>query len=190
MNWWLSLIIHEASSANVAVLKANPAMGEPIDPINVLSSEMAECLDAIERGVWGTPCTLVLLDGSSYPVTLAWENPRYSDAGSWINPDVVAFLAECPSRMPAQFARLVHEAGESGMGYHIYIVRLSDGNSFVHTAGNLGIDLLDLPPGYTSRDVIGVEPHSGRKRVEREGYRFVAEWASLEYARNPPKIPR
>ena len=158
-------------------------MDELTSPINTLSPELAERLDAIEPGVWGTPCAIVLCDGSSYAEALAWENPRYSDAGSWINPNTVAYLAECPSRMPARFARLIHDSGESGMGYHIYVVRLSDGNSLVHAAGNLEIDLLDLPPGYTSGDIATVELHAGRGRVGRDGYRFLAEWASLEYAR-------
>jgi hypothetical protein len=85
--------------------------------------------------------------------------------------------------MPAQFARLIHDAGESGMGYHIYVVLLRDGTSFVHTAGNLVIDLVNLPAGYSSEDIVGVRPHEGRERSREESYRHVEEFASVEYAR-------
>jgi hypothetical protein len=114
---------------------------------------------------------------------LAWENRRFSDKGIWLNPERVSRLAEWPSRMPATFARTIHSAGESGMGYHIYVVELNDGSSFVHVAGNLTIDLLNLPAGYTHRDVVGVRPHEGRERSKVEGYRTVETFHSLEYAR-------
>lgn len=163
-----------------------PSLGSPMPtlsrPINLLPPALVQCLASIEPGVRGTPCSIVLNNGSTHPLALAWENPRYGDAGDWINPERVAYLTECPGRMPARLARIIHDAGESGMGYHIYVVRLSDGSSFVHTAGNLGIDLLNLPVGYTSRDVVAVEPHVGRQRIECGGYRFVSDWASLEYA--------
>ena len=153
-------------------------------PINVASAEILRQLDTIEPGAWGIPCTIVLFDGQSFEFCLAWENPRYGDAGAWINPNAVAFLTECPKRMPAKFARLIKGAGESGMGYHIYVVRLSDGNSFVHVAANLAIDLVDLPAGYTQKDIVGVEPHEGRERSKTEGYRRLSgKGASLEFAR-------
>jgi hypothetical protein len=152
-----------------------------IKPVNLLSSKLAQRLSAIEPGVWGTPCAVVLNDGTACPLALAWENPRFSDAGDWINPDMVAWLAECPGRMPAKFARVIKDAGESGMGYHLYVVHLFDGNSFIHISHDLGIDFLDLPEDYTAHDVTGVEPHAGRQRILREGYRFVSHWESLEY---------
>lgn len=153
-------------------------------PINVASAEILAQLDAIEPGAWGTPCTIVLFDGRSFESCLAWENPRYGDAGAWINPNAVAYLTECPKRMPAKFARLIESAGESGMGYHVYVVHLSDGNSFVHVAGNLAIDLVDLPLGYTQKDIVSVEPHEGRERSKTEGYRHIPDGpASLEFAR-------
>ncbi|MGD0140723.1 MAG: hypothetical protein ABSD28_17785 [Tepidisphaeraceae bacterium] len=153
-------------------------------PINIASPEFLRQLDAIEPGVWGTPCSIVLLDGRSFEFCLAWENPRFGDAGKWINPNCVGYLTECPKRMPAKFARSIKNAGESGMGYHIYVVRLSDGNNFVHVAGNLAIDLVDLPSGYTQRDIVGVDPHEGRERSRTEGYRRVSgHGASVEFAR-------
>lgn len=52
-------------------------------------------------------------------------------------------------------------------------------------AGNLGIDLVNLPAGYSSEDIVGVQPHQGRERSRDEGYRHINEFASVEYARQP-----
>ncbi len=67
------------------------------------------------------------------------------------------------------------------MGYHIYVVELADGTNFVHAAGNLLIDLLNLPEGYTQYDVVNVLPNEGREWSNAEGYRQVDEYKSLEY---------
>ncbi len=152
--------------------------------INIASAELLQKLDRIEPGVWGTPCTVTLRDGFVCRVCLAWENKRYSDLGEWLNPNQVADIAECDFRMPARFAHMIWDAGESGMGYHIYVVDLTDGISFAHVAGNLVIDLVDLPDGYTARDIINVHPHEGRERTRTaEGYRQVRDYQTLEYTR-------
>ena len=155
------------------------------DPINVASDDFLKQLAAIEPGVYGTPCSVVLADGRSFECCLAWENTRYSDKGNWINPNDVAFLAESPSRMPARFARSFRPGEESGMGYVLSVVTLADGTSFVQVSGNSGIDFLELPLGYTQRDVMHVLPHAGRERLikEKEGYRPARQVASLEYCR-------
>src|SRR5262245_45394646 len=108
--------------------------------INVVPATILQQLDRIEAGVCGTPCSVTLDDGTSREICLAWENKRYSDKGDWLNPNKVVEVSECQSRLPAKFARIIHSAGESGMGYHIYVVELADGTEFVHLAGNLVID--------------------------------------------------
>lgn len=159
----------------------------PVSPycpvINVAPAEFLRQLDTIEAGVWGTPCSVTLIDGSSRDVCLAWENKRYSDKGNWLSPLQVVDIRECDARMPTEFARQIWNAGESGMGYHIYVVELEDGASFVHVAGNLLIDLVSLPSGYHPTDIVNVIPHQGRVRSEREGYRQVSEYCSLEFVR-------
>jgi hypothetical protein len=153
-------------------------------PVNIATAEFLYQLDSIEPGAWGTPCSIVMLDGRSFETCLAWVNPRYSDQGSWINPNSVAYLTECPKRMPSRFAKIIRSAGESGMGYHIYLVHLSDGNSFVHVSCNLLIDFVDLPNGYTQKDIVNVEPHQGRERSFNEGYRSITEnFVHLEFVR-------
>jgi hypothetical protein len=153
--------------------------------INLASARFLQQLDAIEAGVWGTPCSVTLLDGSCHDICLARENNRYGDLGNWLNPTKVSEVRKCPYRLPARFAQIIRDAGESGMGYHIYVVELSDGNDFVHVAGNLVIDLLNLPLGYGPEDVVNVLPHHGRERTESNNYRQVAEYCSLEFARSP-----
>ena len=149
--------------------------------INLAPARFLQELDRIETGVWGTPCSVTLHDGSSRDLCLAWENKRYSDKGDWLNPNDVTEVRECRFRLPARFARIIHDAGESGMGYHIYIVELADGTDFVHVAGNLVIDLLDIPSGYGPADVTNVRPHEGRERP----YRQIGEYCSLEFVRSP-----
>jgi len=151
--------------------------------VNVAPDHFVRQLTTIESGVWGTPCAVTLFDGRSFECCLAFENVRYSDKGEWLNPQAVAEVRQTALRLPKRFADELHAAGESGMGYHIYVVDLQDGCSFVHVAGNLTIDLLDLPPGYTSADVKAVFPHAGRERSQSEGYRTVKEFQSLEYSR-------
>jgi len=152
------------------------------DPINIASDDFLKKLATIEPGVYGTPCSVVLANGQSIECCLAWENTRYSDKGSWISPNDVVFLVESPSRMPARFARSFKPGEESGMGYVLSVVTLADGTSFVHVNGNLGIDFLNLPLGYTQRDVVDV-PHAGRERSIKDGYRSTLKCASLEYCR-------
>jgi hypothetical protein len=160
---------------------------EALNPlVNVAPESFLRAIDAIEPGVWGIPSSITLVDGTSFEMALAWENKRFSDRGDWINPRNVAQLSECRKRMPAKWARVLHEAGESGMGYHIYVVELQDGNSFLHMAGNLVIDLVNLPPGYFSEDIVIVRPHDGRERSRTEGYRSVENWASIQYSRPQP----
>jgi len=152
-------------------------------PINLAPAEFLQQLDAIGPGVWGTLCEVTLDDGRSFDHCLAWENPRFSDKGNWISPEHVMEIRACRCRMPVKFAQLVQRAGESGMGYHIYVVELADKTSFVHLAGGLDIDLLNLPEGYSDQDVVNVLPHEGRERAEVQGYREVDDYQSLEYAR-------
>jgi hypothetical protein len=150
--------------------------------INLAPATILQQLDSIEPGVWGTPCCVTLHDGTSRDICVPWENKRYSDkaaSGAWLKPNHIVEVCECQFRLPAKFARIIHDAGESGMGYHIYVVELADGTEFVHLGGNLVIDLLDFPAGYGPADVSNVRPHVGRE----QSYRQIENYCSLEFAR-------
>jgi len=154
-------------------------MNSSCSVINVASASVLQKLDQIEGGVWGIPCSVTLIDGACHDVCLASENRRYSDKGNWLNPNQVAEIRESKCRLPARFARIIKDAGESGMGYHVYVVELSDGTEFAHVAGNLTIDLLHYPVGYGPEDVANVRPHEGRDLPCRE----IKAFSSLEFAR-------
>src|SRR5262245_9005744 len=97
------------------------------EPVNVAPREFLDAIAALEPGVWGIPCSIELTDGRAFDLALAWENRRFGDAGEWVNPQRIARVSASLKRMPARLARLIHNAGESGMGYHIYVVQLRDG---------------------------------------------------------------
>lgn len=96
------------------------------DPVNIAPKEFLDAIAALEPGVWGVPCSIELTDARTFELALAWENRRFGDSGKWVNPQSIVRVSACPKRMPARFARVIHDAGESGMGYHIYVVQLRD----------------------------------------------------------------
>src|SRR5262249_16120140 len=155
------------------VVGTDRAMSAIDEPVNIAPREFLDAIAALEPGVWGIPCSIELTDGRAFDLALAWENRRFGDAGDWVNPQRIRRVSACLKRMPARLARVIHDAGESGMGYHIYVVQLRDGTSFVHVAGNLVIDLVNLPAGYSSEDIVSVRPHEGRERSCEEAYRHV-----------------
>ena len=71
--------------------------------------------------------------------------------------------------MPAHLASKLYAAGESGMGYEIFTMKLTDGTSHVFITGNI-VDFPDYPVGHDCRDVVDVFPHQGREESKR-GYR-------------------
>jgi hypothetical protein len=82
--------------------------------------------------------------------------------------DVVA-IEESRDRLPAQLADDVYEAGESGMGYVIFTVRLRDGRSIPFSTGN-AVDFLDWPADANPSDAVAVEPNVGREFfLQRDG---------------------
>lgn len=82
--------------------------------------------------------------------------------------DEVTDFEESPSRMPPQFAEVLYDAGESGMGYQLFQLHFLDGSSASFVSGNT-IDFPDLPPGKTPGDILGVTPHAGRDDPLRRG---------------------
>jgi hypothetical protein len=60
--------------------------------------------------------------------------------------------------LPARFANILYEAGESGMGYCAFSVELRDHRRLYFVTGN-AVDFLNWPEGVLPDDVIGVTPH-------------------------------
>jgi hypothetical protein len=141
-----------------------------------LSAVLADQLAAIESCCGYFPVTDSLSDGSARDrVYLAEASNWIARWGVWPDEDhgkgevcitdVVA-IADSPSRLPAQFANALYQAGESGMGYTIFTVQFRDGSEMAVVTGN-ALDFVDYPPGQSETTVVGVLPHIGRNNPAR-----------------------
>ncbi len=71
-------------------------------------------------------------------------------------------LREGHSRLPAEFANRLYDAGESGMGYRIFTVVFDDGSHQVCLTGN-AVDFVEYPSGKAPENVTAVLHHTGRE---------------------------
>ncbi len=159
----------------------------PYGPVNVASQKITEAIHAIEPSHAGPdetywPCSLVLSDGQVVPRAVCRVNRRWSDNGDWINPENVSEVRPSPYRLPAALADKLYKAGESGMGYVIYIMKLRSRRSLVCSSGGI-VDFPGLPEGVVGSDIIDVYPHKGRERSRREGCLEDAPFEWCDYVR-------
>jgi hypothetical protein len=97
------------------------------------------------------------------PYTKYWGvYPEDDKHKSWIRIEDIAQVAESPNRLPARFANEIYSQGESGMGYTIFTVVFGDGQKQACVTGN-AVDFIRYPPGKSSKDVVAVIPHEGRR---------------------------
>lgn len=147
---------------------------------NIASSDFISQVESIEPSDTDTqkhrPCRLILKDGRIVSRAICVEDHRGFITAGWIHPDTVAKIEPSSERMPAKLASKLYAAGESGMGYEIFIMKMKDGTSYVFVTGNI-VDFPDFPEGYGTEDVKDVFPHQGReqsKQEYRQGRKF--EW--------------
>jgi hypothetical protein len=140
---------------------------------NIASSDFISRIESIEPSDTGPqkhrPCRLVLNDGRIVQRAICVEDHRGFTTAGWIHPDTVAKIELSPERMPATLASKLYAAGESGMGYVIFKMKMKDGTSHVFGTGNV-VDFPDFPEGYSTDDVEDVFPHQGREE-SKQGYR-------------------
>ncbi len=74
----------------------------------------------------------------------------------------IGLIEESPWRIDPDLASRLNMAGESGMGYILFKMRLRDGREFASGAGSI-MDFPGLPEGVQGRDVVEVYPHAGRE---------------------------
>lgn len=86
--------------------------------------------------------------------------PEDDQAKHWVRLEDIERIEESPSRLPARFANLLYENGESGMGFTIFTVVFSDTTKQVCISGN-AVDFVQYPPGKGQGDVVQVIPHEG-----------------------------
>jgi hypothetical protein len=149
-----------------------------IDPI---SQELYLALMAIPPSGDGNleyrPASLQLKDGTlvdrayvmAMPPYLSWWGPDW-EGRSYIPIRDISRIAECPTRLPQNFANKLYVTGESGMGYCIFTVDFADGTSCVFVTGN-AVDFLDYPSDKSGKDVVDVKPHEGRNETQAGHYR-------------------
>ena len=129
-------------------------------PVNIAPDKFLSALASITpsrtpaaEAFW--PCSLILADGRKVPRALCRQNARWSDKGAWINPESVVTVSASPFRLPAKLANKLYAAGETGMGYLIYVLTLRSGQTIVCASGGI-VDFPSLPSGITTEDMIDV----------------------------------
>ena len=144
------------------------------DVIAPLPATLAEALRDVEPSIvphWLTqfPCEVILDDGSVHSRVILVEAHSYHSLwgvwpwehggnGSWVPIERVRSLRSSPVRVPARFANVLNEAGESGMGYCAFSLELTDGRRLHYVTGNL-VDYVNWPEDVSPADVVGVTPH-------------------------------
>jgi hypothetical protein len=123
------------------------------------------------------PCRVRLNDGTEVDrVYLVSEAPYIKHWGLYPGQDQhkaeilasdVASLTESPSRLPPQFANELYKAGESGMGYTLFVVVFSDNTRQTFGTGN-AVDFIEYPEGKGPGDVRAVVAHEGRNDRSRK----------------------
>jgi hypothetical protein len=87
--------------------------------------------------------------------------PEEDSGKQWLDVGEVACAEESPSRLPPKFANQLYDAGESGMGYIVFVVCFCDGAQAPFVTGN-AVDFIDYPTGQSAATVASVIPHAGR----------------------------
>jgi len=155
------------------------------EPCNKASKEFLKQLDEIEPSISGAqehrPCTLVLIDGTVVERAICVEDHRGFRTDSWIHPDQVAKILPSNKRTPAKLATKLYKAGESGMGYQVFKMKIGFHKKLVYVIGGV-CDFLDLPEGVTTKEIKNVYPHEGRKE-SKSGYRQAAEFKWCYYTK-------
>ena len=77
-------------------------------------------------------------------------------------------IEESPNRLPPKLATKLYKSGESGMGYTIFTLVLSNDLKIPIVTGN-AIDFVDLPDGFNTEDILDVIPHEGRNNNPQHG---------------------
>ena len=133
-----------------------------------LTLELADQLATVPRTHGGllAPCRVTLRSGHVRDRVLVGERAAVARAGYRVTGafevEDVARIEDSPARLPAELAERIHSAGESGMGYLRFLVRMRDGSTLPFVTGGMA-DFPAWPPGASPADAIDVVPHGGRE---------------------------
>lgn len=145
-----------------------------------LPLSLAKQLRNVEASVCGPlhyfPCKVGLLGGETRDfVYFAEESSWFESWGIWPEDDrgktllplhKVVSIESSPSRLPAAIANELYQAGESGMGYVLFVLVFDDGSHQAYGSGN-AVDFIEYPPGKTAANIVKVVPHEGRSSRNR-----------------------
>jgi hypothetical protein len=138
----------------------------PFRPVNILPPRLVHQLQRIEPSRDRTgriyPCRLVLSDTSVIERALLIEEAHGLE-GKGVALDDIALIEESPWRLPPGLANTLYDAGESGMGYAVFTMKLRDGRVIASYSGGALMDYPGLPPNVRGSDVVAVCPHTGRE---------------------------
>ncbi len=126
------------------------------------------------------PCSLMLKDGRRIDRVICIEEAKAFHEDDWIHPAEIQSLAESPYRLPARLAEKLYDFGESGPGFYLFTIELTNGDSFVCTTGPIA-DFPPLPRGVTCSDIADVRPHTGDPRNIRTAGRRSADFSFCYY---------
>ncbi|MFT2707556.1 hypothetical protein [Clavibacter zhangzhiyongii] len=133
-----------------------------------LTPELAAQLARVPRTHGGllAPCRVTLRSGHVRDRVLVGERAAVARAGFRVTRafevEDVARIEDSPVRLPAELAERVHTAGETGMGYLRFLVRMRDGSTLPFVTGGMA-DFPAWPPGAAPADAVDVVPHGGRE---------------------------
>lgn len=134
---------------------------------NVASAELTRTLRLVPPSFDGNgelrPCRAQTKDGKIIERLLMVDEPH--GLPGKIDVHEIADIWEHPRRLPPEFATQLYSAGESGMRYVLYTMKLRSGASFVVLSGSLCVDFPDLPANNDPHDIVEVVPHIGRERL-------------------------
>jgi hypothetical protein len=137
-------------------------------PCNIASADFLRQIELIKPSVCGGqlhfPCSILLKSGERIERALCVEKYKDFESDTWIHPSDVDRIEETPTRMPPRLATKLYRAGETGMGYEIFKMKMKSGERFVFVTNSI-VDFPDLPDGYTTGDVARVCPFRGRKGI-------------------------
>src|ERR1700729_2751700 len=109
-------------------------------PSNVASPELTRKFRSVAPSNTGSgllyPCALTLKDGRKLERVACIEEAHGLYAKAWIPLEDIENVEQSPFRLPVAIANEIYHSGESGMGYCLFPLQLSDGESIVCATGS------------------------------------------------------
>lgn len=180
--WNLKKPIREMKSMSIEEFRLEQYSKAKEQGISKLSEDLQNQLSKVIPSKDGImeykPCRVTLKSGEVYDNVYLSEIKVYlevwgllpiSDTAkkSIIVKDILK-IEESPNRLPPELATKIYNAGESGMGYVIFALKMRDGNRIPFQTGN-AVDFITLPDNYSTKDIEDVLPHKGRNENPKPG---------------------